>query len=521
MPRTPFLKFSCLIVLLAFWSASPAATAPGQLSRPQGLPWRDVSGTAGARAINDVKGDNWQWPDRSGAEVAARARAYSTVIETKGKSGLGGESSLFTFGEATFSGHNYCYDCWGSANASIHAFLLYEDKAPLLWEIQASIDGGGTSMEASSYQFPYTRYVFKRDATNIRPQEFFWIPDSSQYRGYSYSVNTGVQLGRYFVHGPDFAYAKATTSCSVYALNECFDLMFMPLLGRIKIQLCNHEGGVRVKRVKQDAADGYIAGCFYEPGGNEWGGNSETGIFRWLNGLRGTGDQLLKVDVYDYYAYRADKGSEWLTRISYPSQQALENDIDGVTGQLKLDPNNGGKVTWDGLPPSDPEALLNGLPPPPSQDSDANPAWRAVDYEMIPTKACGPRSFLINQSCTDATWSYALTVSKYVTTVISKGDLITVESPGIAGGRVEGKAAQTTYGAWEIKESSRGRIVFEATMAARVGELIDGFIVLGETGSVSGRAHYACRGNWIGQEGKVAGPAPPPGLPWLQLLLLD
>lgn len=526
MFRSPLLKFACLMLLLSFCSAPPAVSAPGLVSRPQGLPWREASGAVYAKALNDVKKDNWKLPDRNAAQVSAWGQAYSTVLKTSCNNSIEAQGTASTFGETRFSGHNYCSNCFGLAGPAISAFLIYEDKAPILWEIRATIEGKvDLTMEAYSYVMPSNQYVFRRDANNIRPQDFFWIPDSSKYQGYSYISHTSIWSGS----GPGnyCNYSKATTSCTVYGLNNCFDLLGAPLLGKVKIQLCNHEAGVRIKRIKPDAADGYIAGCFYLPGANEWGGNPEAGRFIWLNGLGGADDQFLNVDVYIYDAYRADKGSEYLTRISYPSSQALENDIDGVTGQLKLDRQNGGEVTWDGVPPSDPEQLLRGLPLPPTQGLEASPAGPAVDYIMIPTKACGPRSFLVNQSSADDSWlgvlpvwSYALMVSKYVKTVISQGDRITLESPGIVGGRVAGKAAEAAYGAWEIKESTRGRIVFQATVAARVGELIDGFIVLGEIGSIPGKANYTCRGNWIGQEGEVAGPVAP-GQPWLNLLLLD
>lgn len=259
----------------------------------------------------------------------------------------------------------------------------------------------------------------------------------------------------------------------------------------------------------------YIGACLYEPGAdNSLSGPLEDKYrYRWVN----YATNIDKVEVYTY-----DCRTHRLLRVGYKSLADFKADRtpDGELSLVKADQDH--IVVYD-PPPSDSEAFQ----PPfyqsslPTKPGAALPGDRQA--ETVASSTSGRFAELFCLAHDGAAWQYGLVFSDWLRAMISPGNTLTFEGPGILNGQVTGNARLPAYGAWQVKQAIPGKVVFEATTSAIVDTLVDVFLIFGAAGATEAEAEikYISSGNWIGNAGLVSGPAVKPAISWLPLLLLD
>jgi len=264
----------------------------------------------------------------------------------------------------------------------------------------------------------------------------------------------------------------------------------------------------------------YIAGCYYPIGVNDWGVLKDGTTFRWANKNNDATNPNKTIDIYTY-----DPNYKTIEKRRYIGQ-TINDQFKTGEAQYKDDykANNGilsGGYVWthntddpqlqdseflktinpQGVPPNSPSFML------PSQSTD-----------QVSVKSVTPRCTLVYMGTSGAQWNYGL-IGSDLGAMVFPGDTIKIKGPGIIGGLVEGKAATTAYGAWQIKEFSTGHIVFQASSTAYFTDSLDGLVVSGANSAVAGNINYFAVGNWIGRTDQMTGPVFR-GMPPL-LLLLD
>jgi hypothetical protein len=321
---------------------------------------------------------------------------------------------------------------------------------------------------------------------------------------------------------------------------ECFEDNFFTDGSKcgVQVKVCNYDDGIRVIRYKTANSPAIVGRCHYAPGGNDnplWFDESYytvEGKYRWINYKLNKDfpkdfTKALQVDVYTYDPCHNNQGGsgENLEARSYKSFQDFKDDIDPSTHELK---GQKGPPWYDKPPPSNaadlipPDLSAAGLlSAETSQSASRLDSQVAADPEEVDI-CYSPGCALCCLKNTEDKWYYGLIPSEAVGGLVAVGDTIKIEGPGIVGGSVEGNAATAAYGAWRLKESSSGRVVFQALSAAVFSGIADNFVVLAGPGAVAGQVTYNATGNWIGSGGMVQGPSRKnKGMPWLLLLLDD
>ena len=233
--------------------------------------------------------------------------------------------------------------------------------------------------------------------------------------------------------------------------------------------------------------------------------------YRWVN----YASTLDKVEVYTY-----DCVIHKLQKVGYLSMQAFKADK-GSSGDLTL--QHADIVIPYTTPPTDPADPIFFKPfysQPSQQPQNALPRIADGSADPINWSDYSPFATITCLSREGAKWNYGLVVCDWVGVIISPGDTLSFEGPGITGGYVTGNAATNGFGAWRVKNSASGKIVFEATATAELSTIVDDFVVLGDSKANTGEINFVSSGIWVGISQKVPGPAPIRSLPWLLLLLL-
>jgi hypothetical protein len=316
--------------------------------------------------------------------------------------------------------------------------------------------------------------------------------------------------------------ADITISTNVIRQDGCNDLIIVKTnMGDKIIKLCNEGEGIRVKVFDyKNNFIGYIAGCYYPDGNNPlgaWGGNDfhllkDGKRFRWMNcEFDKTKQIVLRRDLYTY-----DCVNNEIIKHHFASDQEFKRSIDPDT--LEGEPRSG--QVWWGPPQLESKSLFYQPNPPPAKGGEIAAADPYVDENT--EKVCTPGSGLILTKMEGEKWVYSLVGSPWNGSIISPGDTVTIEGQGISGGAVEAPAGNAAYGAWFVKESARGRIVFQAGQGVKFAGPGEGLVIFAEKGTVTGDVTYGLQGNWLGNSGKVEGPVLKVGFsPALMLLLSD
>jgi hypothetical protein len=314
-----------------------------------------------------------------------------------------------------------------------------------------------------------------------------------------------------------------------YKANECFEDQWFVDGSKcgVQIKICNYDDGIRVVRYKNNST-ALIGRCYYSPGGNEnplwFDENFYTieGKYRWINYKMNPAyprdfDKALQVDVYTYDPCHNKQGEdgENLQARSYKSYQDFKADIEQKT------------TPWyDGSPPS----KESDLRPPELSAAvlvSAETSQSAIGLESRDAVDPGEVDIRYSPGCalyclqnTENKWYYGLVTSEALGGLVTTGDRLSIEGPGIIGGFVEGNAATAPYGAWGVKESVPGKVVFQVGTTAAFSGIVDNFVVLAAPGAVTGQVTYRTIGDWIGSGGMLQGPfLAPKDVSWLFLLL--
>jgi len=281
-----------------------------------------------------------------------------------------------------------------------------------------------------------------------------------------------------------------------------------------ELLLCAEDGGFRIKRTKgDDVPDGYIAGCFYGAGVNAGpyflkDGNRS----RWINAgpvLDKEERPTDKIDVIDVYTYDCENDLVEKRRYS-------ESEIEGLNLKEFLNKNNtkygelkDGKPSPPFKPPATAKELGDILGVVSSQTgqtvSRRNSTQRST-YVSEVAKTNSPGAAIMCMGYEGKEWIYGLIGNDLIGAMVSPGDTITFEGPGVASGYIKEGASSETYGGWQVKESSAGKVVFEATKRACFMDTATGFTIVATDTSIPGAISYHSAGNWIGLDGSIYGP---------------
>jgi len=263
----------------------------------------------------------------------------------------------------------------------------------------------------------------------------------------------------------------------------------------ITIQICSEKEGIRIKRIK-DGSEGYIGGCYFPDGKNAPYVLADQKRFRWAN-YNNTST------IADFYTY--DCTTDTVEKRRYTNTDYCIPCID-PKGEL-----SGGQILYSGPPPAD-SAVFNSVPL-----SSSKVATVKVRQALSPTihksesasetTTIGPGASIINLGLDGREWYYGLIGSDIIGTIISSGDTITFEGSEIIGGYISENASTVELGGWGVKESSPGKVIFEATKSVRFMDMATGFIIVGAEDSVMGEINYTSVGNWIGLHGDIPGPS--------------
>lgn len=275
------------------------------------------------------------------------------------------------------------------------------------------------------------------------------------------------------------------------------------------VEECTKGDSFKVKRIIS-GNEAYIAACLYPAADNTLSGPIGTTKYRWVNWSTGTD----KVEVFIYNCT-----SDALDRYGYTSKANYDADKDSQ-GNLSLTHTDRSQHYFP--PPTDPDAFspwYGALSNKPTNDSllklqQGKTQLKGIYHTLAAEVAC----LLKNGK----EWHYGLVVCAWEKTIVNPGDTLTFEGSGIIGGSISGNAGSAAFGGWRVKSAGAGKVVFEATCNALLGNLVDAFVVLGRSTEQSNLT-YKSLGNCITCFGSVAGPASgsSKGLPWIGLLLLN